>query len=494
MPCWKGRKECLYRTSSRRTQKFWLTLLTFHRFLWVVLQLDALCKNDIETDESIRRSLQDMPRDSYGLFRRILHRANVTGSAFQNRLLKILVAAQRPLTMDELREALSVVPADATWKPQQQINDITNALRSCGSLITVDEEEDTVSFVHQGVPQSLIQGADNNNPSEWHFTSHEASMELGQLLVTYLSYGVFDQQLSTFVVPNISAGQAPTTVIQHVLTGRSWKKTAALKLLRFRSQHDPDLGRAITEASGAYQRSSETREVFHLLAYAREYWLFHTRAISSESRTFRLWKDLLAHPKFGWKLGTAYPSNSQTSLWGLLQRYVELHKPYTHLPTYILQLPKESLRVKGYWTDIKELQPRYIVCRCHPKILWAITNSHLGCLSLELMGKNGLRGLCGVVVYLLALKRCRFRPKLDKSMWEKLGKCAKVVGMKGLSHEIFQLCQLETGRLTEQHNLQDLHLVEKAKAKEKGRLALGMKISRYSTVHLPIYEEEIGEE
>lgn len=224
-----------------------------------------LCKNDIETDESIRRSLQDMPKDLHALFSRILRRANVAGPAFQKRLLKILVAAQRPLTMDEIREALSIVPADATWRPQQQINDITNALTSCGSLITVDEEEATVSFVHQSVPRFLVQGADNGSPSEWQFTSDEASLELGQLLVTYLSYGVFDQQLSTFVVPSISASQAPTAVVQHVLGGRSWGKTAALRLLRLRSQCDPDLGRAITETSGAYQRSSATREVFHLL-------------------------------------------------------------------------------------------------------------------------------------------------------------------------------------------------------------------------------------
>lgn len=393
-----------------------------------------------------------MPKGLHALFSRILEKANVTGPAFQNRLLKILVAAQRPLTVDELREALSIVPADATWRPQQQINNIANALTSCGSLVTVDEEEATVRFVHQSVPQFLIQSTNDNKPSEYHFNSHQASLELGQLLVTYLSYGVFDQQLSTIMVPNVSASQATTAVVQHVLKESSWKKAAALKLLRLRSQRDPDLRRAITEASGAYQRSSEAQEVFHLLGYARKYWLFHTRTISSESETFWLWKDLLTHPRFGNELHISSvrksPMTSRDESELLIQRNEQR---------------VAMLRLQGYWTDVDRFNPHYIVCKSHREVLWAITNSHLGCLSIELTGKCGLRGLCGVVVYLLALRRTNVRPKLDKPMWEKLGKCANAVGMKDLSDEIFQLCHLGDGRLAEQHTLQDLYWLEQEK-------------------------------
>lgn len=391
-----------------------------------------------------------MPKDLHALFIRILQRANVSGSAFQNRLLKILVAARRPLTVDEIREALSIVPADTTWRPQQQINNIANALASCGSLVTVDEEEDTVSFVHQSVPQFLVQGVDDNKPSRYHFTSHQASLELGELLVTYLSYGVFDQQLSTFVVPSVSVRQAQIAVVQHVLKESSWKKAAALKLLRLRSQRDPDLGRAITEASGAYQRRSEAQEVFHLLAYAGKYWLFHTRTISSESQTFWLWKNLLTHPKFGNELHIASIRKSPLTAREIVELWMQLKGQLDVI-----------FRVHGFWTNVSDRRPRYIVCKAHRKILWAITNSHLGCLSIELKGKRGLKGLCGVVLYLLALRKSHVRPKLDRPMWEKLGKCANAVGMKRLSDEIFQFCHLGDGILAEQHTLQDLHWEER---------------------------------
>lgn len=428
-------------------------LLLPNRFLWVVLQLDCLCKNDIETDESIRRSLEDMPQDLYTLFSRILQKAKVTDPSFQSRLLKILLAAQRPLTLDEMQEALSIVPGDATWRPQQQINNIAHALASCGSLITIDEEETTVRFVHQSVSQFLLQDADNETPLNWHFTSHQASLELGELLVTYLSYGVFDQQLSTTVVPNISVGRAPTTVVQHLLKDGSWKKAAALKLLRLRSQHDPDLGRIITEVGGAYQKGSESQGVFHLLAYARKYWLFHTKTISSECPTFSLWKDLLTHSTFGKKLHKyrrrpvfARLLESRTALQTASMMRQRRHP--TRLPL-------------SYWTDVYNAKERFNICEFNPEVRWAITHSHLGLLSFELKGKHALKALCGVVIHLLALENTDVRPKLDRPMWVKLGEFANALRMNELATDIHKLCNEGGGRLTEQYSLHDLCRIER---------------------------------
>lgn len=427
-------------------------MLVFHRFLWVVLQLDCLCKSDMGTDDSIRRSLQDMPRDLYTLFSRILERAKVSGPSFQSRLLKILVAAKRPLTVDEMQEALSIVPADATLRPQQQINNIAHALASCGSLVTVDEEEATVRFVHQSVSQFVLHDAENDTVSGWHFTCHQASLELGQLLVTYLSYGVFNQQLSTTAVPKISVGQAPTVVVQHVLKDRLWKKAAALKLLRLRSQHDPDLGRTITEVSSTYQRSSETQEIFHLLPYARKYWLLHTRTISSESSTFSLWRDLLTHPVFAEELHMA-PRRSHASIlwtWTAFKVAAVMGWPFDH--------HRQPLRE---WTDVHDDNGRYVICEFHPAVMRAITTSHLGLLSMELGAKHGLKTLCSIVVYLLALQKTDVWPKLERPMWDKLWKVANALRMHDLATDMFDFCNGSGRLLTEQYDLHELHRVER---------------------------------
>lgn len=424
------------------------------------------------TDDSIRRSIQDMPKDLYTLFSRILQKARVTGPAFQSRLLKILVAAKRPLTVDEMREALSIVPADATLRPQQQINNIAHALASCGSLVAVDEEEATVRFVHQSVSQFLLHGAENETISDWHFTYHQASLELGQLLVTYLSYGVFDQQLSTTAVPHISVGQAPTVVARHVLKDRLWKKAAALKLLRLRSQHDPDLGRTITEVSGAFQRSSKTQEVFHLLPYARKYWLLHTRTISSESSTFSLWRDLLAHPIFAEELHMASRRSHARMLWSWTALKVAptmcSHRAWD-FEQRLLRTARQfigRLQRSWFWTDVYDDKGRYVICEFHPAVMRAITTSHLGLLSLELGAKHGLKTLCSIVVYLLALQKTDIRPKLERPMWDKLWKVADALRMHDLATEMLHVCNGSGGRLTKQYDLHELHMVERERFNE----------------------------
>lgn len=82
----------------------------FDRFLWAVLQIDSICNE--ETDDAILAALRDLPRDMPAVYDRILHKHSY--SAYSKKLLQIVSAACRPLTIWELREALSVTPGDET--------------------------------------------------------------------------------------------------------------------------------------------------------------------------------------------------------------------------------------------------------------------------------------------------------------------------------------------------------------------------------------------
>lgn len=68
----------------------------------------------------------------------------------------MLLAAVRPLAVDELREALSVTPFSSTWDPSNLINDIQAILSAGGSLLFIDEEQLTVHFIHPSVNQFLL--------------------------------------------------------------------------------------------------------------------------------------------------------------------------------------------------------------------------------------------------------------------------------------------------------------------------------------------------
>ena len=119
--------------------------------------------------------------------------------------------AQRPLQVEELREALSVVPGNATWNLAAFLNDLYSTLACCGGLVTVDEKELTVRLVHHSVNQFLLTGF-NASPSIG-FTIAKAHKAMTDIILMYLNYGIFETQLSTIIVLPIMTGSVPSRII-----------------------------------------------------------------------------------------------------------------------------------------------------------------------------------------------------------------------------------------------------------------------------------------
>src|SRR6202000_1467292 len=94
------------------------------------------------------------PKNLPETFSRVLQKSK--GKPYQRRILELVSVACRPLTTEELREALSVTPNVTKWDPNDVLNDIYSIIALCGSLVIVDEEELTVRFVHNSVKQFLF--------------------------------------------------------------------------------------------------------------------------------------------------------------------------------------------------------------------------------------------------------------------------------------------------------------------------------------------------
>ncbi|KAF7507921.1 hypothetical protein GJ744_009955 [Endocarpon pusillum] len=243
-------------------------------FLWVVLQIESLCA--MKTDGAIRQALADLPRDLSETFSRILRKSEGLGKPYQRLILELVTVAHRPLTTEELREALSVVPGDAVWHPARLLNDIYLTLACCGSLVTIDEEELTIRLVHHSVKQFLLDGfKDSTNIA---FTIDSAGRKMVDIIVTYLNYGVFETQLSTVVVPQIMTGSAPSRIICSTLDSSKSVRSLALKLLKFSKRPDYDIGKTLAEARTL--RSPRSVDDFHFYAYAKLYWIQHICSIS----------------------------------------------------------------------------------------------------------------------------------------------------------------------------------------------------------------------
>lgn len=113
----------------------------------------------------------------------------------------------------------------------------------------------------------------------------------------YLSYGMFDQRLSTKVMPKIPVGSAPTAVAQSTLKDAGVVRQLALMLLTFQASDGPDIGRVVAETTRFTQRQRETR-AFAFLEYASRHWMLHKPTIHEKSSTFTLWLGLLKQPRF----------------------------------------------------------------------------------------------------------------------------------------------------------------------------------------------------
>ncbi|KFY57612.1 hypothetical protein V497_05456 [Pseudogymnoascus sp. VKM F-4516 (FW-969)] len=241
-------------------------------FLWVALQIISLC--DMKTDDAIRQALVDLPKNLSETFSRILRKAEESGKTYQRRTLELVITAHRPLTAEELRDALSVVPGDAVWNWSKRLNDVNLILTCCGSLLTIDEEERTIRLVHHSVKQFLLNGIGDS--ASIQITIDGANKTMANIIVTYLNYGVFTTQLATTVVPQMTTAPSQIIRLTPALSGSVQK--LALKLLKSRKQPGFDIGKTLAEAGNLF--GSRPMDDYHFHSYAKLYWLQHIFCIS----------------------------------------------------------------------------------------------------------------------------------------------------------------------------------------------------------------------
>ena len=139
--------------------------------------------------------LEDLPVDLPATFRRILRQldeSSAANSSLAKKIFHMVAAAQRPLTLDELCVALSIIPGDASWHPMQLVNDSKRALGCCGSLLVIDEEYSTIHFAHSCVRQYITSQPTEFNVQVYHVNMPDSRTRFVEILITYLNLDVFE--------------------------------------------------------------------------------------------------------------------------------------------------------------------------------------------------------------------------------------------------------------------------------------------------------------
>ena len=303
----------------------------------MVFQIESICAQN--TDHDIINCLADLPKGLPATYRRILYRLQQSFSTdvgIGRRIFGMVAAARRPLTIDEMGEALSIVPGDTSWDHTRLINDVCKSLESCGSLLIVDEEYSTIHFAHSSIRSHLLTvPIPGNDIQEYHFDLAQAEMDLCGVVVTYLNLPILDTQLvEVGKHPQSSMTGVPSAVLKSAMPKHDLINRAALALLRSRKANPNGAGQELQRITdGLISKGEPPPQLFNLLSYSLEHWLYHSKFINSfgNDQIHKLWRRLV--DGFVARVQLPWPPGQQRYLGSYFLKWLELnpHVPLTFL-------------------------------------------------------------------------------------------------------------------------------------------------------------------
>lgn len=209
------------------------------------------------------------------------------------RIFKWIATARRPLTLEELREAIGIEPGQTDLVAARLVNNMRQALACCGSLVTVDEEQYTVHFAHHSIKQHLISEPTEGALAQYHISMPEAELEAGQSCVTYLNFSMFDRRVRKIPQPGMASIAYPAELVKQTLPRTNLAAKVALNYLKDRKFPSAPVHRQLEDtAESSSLQQNHLRAPF--LGYAREFWIFHCRTLKEDSKQiWRLWSRLI---------------------------------------------------------------------------------------------------------------------------------------------------------------------------------------------------------
>jgi hypothetical protein len=164
-------------------------------FLWVSLILGILNDIDIVSRERFLQILKDLPPDLDAIYEKILRNAYDQEKA--RRLLQIVIAAARPLTLDEMRVALSIQPHHKSIEDLESLYSFESAVKDiCGLFVKVIDSK--IYFIHQTAKEFLMRSSTpdlvTTENSAWKHSlcPIESSLALARSCIYYLLFNVFE--------------------------------------------------------------------------------------------------------------------------------------------------------------------------------------------------------------------------------------------------------------------------------------------------------------
>ncbi|CAI7613125.1 unnamed protein product [Penicillium pancosmium] len=164
-------------------------------YLWLHLTLDFLRDFHGHTKAKLLRGIDKLPDSVDHAYEKILHRCNSRYQGEGKRLLEIIVAAHRPLTISEIDVALEIHPSsrrldeldlEGPTKRKQWIHD------ACGLFVSIVDSR--VYLIHQTAREFLLQqGPETAVAGTWRrsIDLQAAHLSFAKLCISYLLFEDF---------------------------------------------------------------------------------------------------------------------------------------------------------------------------------------------------------------------------------------------------------------------------------------------------------------
>ncbi|KAH7322566.1 hypothetical protein B0I35DRAFT_183940 [Stachybotrys elegans] len=179
---------------------------TSHRtYLWVHLVFDYLEGVDFKkTLKGLESTMTTLPKSVNEAYEKILNKSNDKERRMVRKVLSVILAASRPLTLSEMNVAVNIEDTSESFRDLdlEDEEDFERRLRSwCGLFVLIHHRR--VYFLHQTAREFLL--ADLASPTtvspelHWHhsITAQDAHAVLAELCVRYLNFFNSDTTLPT---------------------------------------------------------------------------------------------------------------------------------------------------------------------------------------------------------------------------------------------------------------------------------------------------------
>ncbi|KAG0636032.1 hypothetical protein HOY80DRAFT_979434 [Tuber brumale] len=169
-----------------------LTVRADGMFRWVKHSLDRVARQ--RSNKAIRSTLHVLSRDMDQTYERILANIPPEDAALAQRVLQWLVCSFRPLTLEELVEAIAIEPGACTLDRTTLLNDPEDITDICTGLVSLSDDGKTVGLAHFSVKEYLIspQIASSPTAAPFRINLEETHVLLAKRCLTYLSFEDFE--------------------------------------------------------------------------------------------------------------------------------------------------------------------------------------------------------------------------------------------------------------------------------------------------------------